>query len=117
MNRTVIVALCLGLGVSTSALASDVDTIDKDVIKQSRSLGLSVGNAYACADADDKAAFKADSEAIYALILHDIGPSYAYVYAVSVGFGASPDVSDLDCVKLAEQWSGNRSKFGLEGTK
>ena len=112
MNRTILVALCLGLCVSTSALAHD-----EDVIKKSRELGLSVGNAYSCADAEDKAAFKADSEAIYALILHDLGPSYAYVYAVSVGYGASLDVSELDCVKLAEQWSGNRSKFGLEGTK
>jgi hypothetical protein len=84
MNRSVLVALCLGLGVSTSASAYDTD-----MIKKGRELGLSVGNAYVCADADAKAALKADSEAVYAQILHDLGPSYAYVYAVSVGFGAA----------------------------
>ena len=112
MNRSVLIALCLGLGVSTSAFAHDAD-----VIQKGRELGLSVGNAYACADADGKTALKEDSEAVYALILHDLGPSYAYVYAVSVGFGASLDVSELDCVELAKQWGENRSKFSLEGAK
>lgn len=38
-----------------------------------------VGNAYVWIDDDDKAAFKADSEAICALVLHDLGPRLACV--------------------------------------
>jgi hypothetical protein len=116
MDRALLVTLCLAfflaLSVSTPAIAHD-----EDMVKKGRELGLAVGNAYACAGADEKAAFKADSEAIYALILHDLGPSYAYLYAVSVGFGASLPVSELDCEMLAEQWSGTRKTFELEGAK
>jgi hypothetical protein len=112
MNRTALTALCLWLGVSSSAFAHDVDMKTK-----TRELGLSVGNAYVRAAAADKVAFKADSEAIYDRILHDLGPSLAYVYAVSAGFGASLDVDGLDCAKLAKHWSGTKTKFELEGTK
>jgi hypothetical protein len=112
MKRTILVVLGLGLSISTSALAHDETMVEK-----SRELGLAVGNTYVCAGADAKAAFKADSEAIYAKILHDLGPSYAYLYAVSVGFGASIPVGELDCKMLGEQWSGTKKTFELEGAK
>ena len=112
MNRTVLAALCLGLGVSTSAFAHNVDMKTK-----TREFGLSVGNAYVCTDAVGKVAFKVESEAIYDRILHDLGPSLAYVYAVSVGFGASLNASELECAMLAEHWSELKGKFELEGAK
>lgn len=112
MNRTTLAALCLGLGVSTQAFAHEVD-----MEKKTREFGLSVGNAYVCAAANEKAAFKADSEAIFDRILHDLGPHLAYVYAVSTGFGASLDASKLDCAKLAAHWADMKGKFEPGDTK
>jgi len=109
MNRLLLLALCLGLGFTPAAFSHDVDM--KEKIKE---FGRSVGNAYVCASKEDKEHFKEDSEFIYAKALHELGPRAAYLYAVSVGFGASVDRSKVDCAKLAKHWTDMKVKLALE---
>jgi hypothetical protein len=109
MNRIILVALCVGLGVSTPVFAHEVDMNEK--VKE---FGRSVGNAYVCASKEDKAAFKEESELIYAMTLHELGPRAAYLYAVSVGFGASVNAGKVDCAKLAKHWTDMKVKLAME---
>ena len=112
MNQIILAAICLGLGFSSSAFSHDVDM--KEKIK---SFGRSVGNAYVCAPAEDKVAFKAESELIYAMTLHDLGPGPAYVFAVSVGIGASVDAGKLDCAKHSNDWMHMKGELGMMEVK
>jgi hypothetical protein len=112
MKRTILAALCLGLGVSSSAFGHD------DGMKQKiKDFGRSVGHAYVCASSEDKAGFKADSEHVYAMTLEELGPGPAYVFAVSVGVGASMPASKLDCAKHAKDWTDMKGKLGLAEVK
>ena len=112
MNRTVLAALMLSFCVSMPAFGHVVDMAQKV-----RAFGISAGNAYVCVAAEDKATFKAESEFIYAMTLDELGPELAYIYAVSVGFGAAVDGGKLDCKKLATHWTDMKVEFGMEAKK
>ena len=107
MMRIILAVLCLGV----SSVAFGHDVVTKEKIKD---FGRSVGHAYVCAAAEDKEAFKADSEWIYAMTLDELGPGPAYVYAVSVGVGASMPAAKLDCAKLATNWTDMKGKLRME---
>lgn len=78
-----------------------------------RTLGLDVGNAYACTPDDQKEAFRGQLRHLYMHVLEDHGPDAAYDYATSVGFGASRDVTTIDCDKLVSYWEQVKSDLGL----
>ena len=105
-------ALCLGVILATPAIADDIN-----LKEDARELGMAVGQSYVCTDADKRAMARADSEAIYDVILFGTDHEHAYIYAVAVGYGAARNKKDIDCEELATRLAGVRSKMGLGGTE
>jgi hypothetical protein len=112
MRQNLLTALCFSAVFTTSAIAHEVDLKGK-----ARELGISVGHSYICTPEDKRALARADSEAIFDMILFEINHEHAYTYAVAVGYGAGMDKKDIDCDKTAASVAEVKSKMGLGGTK
>ncbi|MEO0823371.1 MAG: hypothetical protein AAF074_23510 [Pseudomonadota bacterium] len=119
MLRLPLFALAFGLA-ATAAAAQDTGATappdadpDAALRDQTRSLGLSVGNHYACVEGPARDALQEDTLVIFDLILKDVGSDLAFIYAASAGYGASLPAGELDCEKLAESWSKIKTHFGL----
>ena len=107
-------AAALGLGVllAMPAIADDIN------LKQdARELGVAVGQNYACTPENDRAAARAESEAIYDLILFGIDHEHAYIYAVAVGYGAAANRDDIECETIDARLGVVRSRMQLEGAE
>lgn len=108
MRRMALATLCCGALFATPAVSHDIDLKQK-----ARELGVAIGNHYTCIAKDEKALARADSEAMYDMILFQFGHELAYVYAVAVGYGAGMDKSGFDCEKLTAHLAEVKGKMGL----
>ena len=80
-----------------------------------REIALAVGNTYVCIDGDEaRTAFRDQAQQLFDLVMQDVGSNRAFLYAVSVGYGASVPKAKLDCAKLESQWRTLRTTFALE---
>lgn len=78
-----------------------------------RQTALAIGNAFVCAEAEDKDVFREEATQLYDLILQDVGSDLAFIYAASVGYGSAQPKDKLDCPALLEQWRGIREDYRL----
>lgn len=79
-----------------------------------REIALAVGNTYVCAEGDEaQAAHRDMTRQLFDHILQDTGSNRAFLFAVSVGYGASVPKDQLDCEKLQAQWQEMQATFEL----
>jgi hypothetical protein len=79
-----------------------------------REIALAVGNTYVCAEGDAaQAAHRDMTRQLFDHILQDTGSNRAFLFAVSVGYGASVPKAELDCEKLQAQWQDMQATFEL----
>lgn len=111
MTRTIAAALGLSVAMAGGALAHD----DVSLKEKARQLGVAVGQHYVCTPAEEREAVKRNSEAMFDTILRGVGHETAYLYAVSVGFGAAGDQTDVDCEALAAQLEQVKVRMRIKG--
>ena len=111
----IISILAFGLWFATAGVASAQDVDDRAMERKIRSLGFSIGNAYACMAKEKRQAFKGESHHLFDLIVQDVGSDLAFVYATSVGAGSGVPQAKLDCPKLLKQWEEIREDYELKG--
>jgi hypothetical protein len=114
---TVALGLCVVTAGVASAKGGDIDADDKAMVQKVRSIGLAIGNAYVCTQQDKRQAFKKDTLELFDLIIKDVGSDRAFVYATSIGYGASVSKDNLDCPSLLKRWDEMREDFELGGGK
>ena len=112
MRKHLIRALLVGAVACTSlpATAHDIELPHK-----MRTLGLDVGNAYACTPDERKSTFRHQSSHLFEVVLHDHGTEAAYIFAASVGFGAARDVSTIDCEARLDYWEDLKRRIHMGG--
>ena len=110
ISATVLCLLIAGAGV---AHAQDVD--DVAMKRKVRSLGVAIGNAYACSEEKARDGFNSEAHHLFDLIVQDVGSDLGFVYATSVGYGSSVPKEKLDCAKLLKQWEEIREDYELKG--
>ena len=102
----------LGIGAALIfAVSASAHERNDDV--SMRTLGLDVGNAYACLGDEEKQEMRDHTEHLFSHILEERGQVDAYDYAVSLGYGAARSVDTIDCGKALEYW--NSIEMLLEG--
>ncbi|PRY19684.1 hypothetical protein CLV78_11916 [Aliiruegeria haliotis] len=102
---------CVALAGLAPALAEAPDR--EQMENRIRQTGIAIGNAFVCAEAEDKDVFREEATQLFDLILQDVGSDLAFVYAASVGYGSGQPVDNLDCTALLEQWQGIREDYRL----
>ncbi|MDJ0847300.1 MAG: hypothetical protein QNK04_02860 [Myxococcota bacterium] len=107
--------LCLLVAGAVVAQAQDVD--DVAMKRKVRSLGVAIGNAYACTDAKARDGFNSEAHHLFDLIVQDAGSDLGFVYATAVGYGSSVPKDKLDCPKLMKQWEEIRKDYELAGER
>ena len=114
--------LLAGIVLAAPAFAQEAKTAEDteaearyyaEIQNQMRTLGLDVGNAYACSAEEDQAQFQKDARHLYLHVIADHGADAAYDYAASVGFGAARDAATIDCPVLLEYWDGVKASMGF----
>lgn len=108
----------IALGAACAALlcgAAVAQEDESEMQRKTRELGLSIGNTYVCVRGEDREALQADWQAMFDLILKDVGSDLAFVFATASGYGASLPLGDLDCAALRESWMRARKEFGFVG--
>ncbi len=112
------------LGLTGLALAAGLATLQPGMARAQdgddalatgiREIALAVGNTYVCAEGDAaQAAHRDMTRQLFDHILQDTGSDSAFLFAVSVGYGASVAKDQLDCAKLQAQWQEMQSTFDL----
>ena len=114
---TIALGLCVVAAGVTSAKEADIDLDDKAMIQKVRSIGIAIGNAYVCTQKEKRQTFKEESLELFDLIIKDVGSDRAFVYATSIGYGASVPKDRLDCPGLLKRWDEMREDFELGGGK
>lgn len=114
MKKAVFLSLLTGLAIAGPALAHDPKAIQSETEKKMRTLGLDVGNAYACVAEDQQKAFRDKARHLFYHVLYDHGEDAAYDYAASVGFGAARDLGTIDCEQRLAYWAELTDTLGLE---
>jgi len=114
---TIALGLCVVTAGVASAMGKDIDLDDKAMIQKVRSIGIAIGNAYVCTEKGKRQAFKEESLELFDLIIKDVGSDRAFVYATSIGYGASVSKDKLDCPSLLKRWDEMREDFELGGGK
>jgi len=112
MKRFAIAAL--GLCLALPATAQDTDAAS-EMEGKTRNVGLAVGKAYGCLDAEDdrRERLKLGSKAIFNMILQDLGSDMAYAFATSAGYGAGQPRNASECEALAERWEAIQEHFDI----
>lgn len=110
MLRPTMISVFVAGAFATSAAADEVN-YDAKV----RQLGIAVGKAHSCAEAEARPLLRDDSETIYDLILFELGHELAYIFAVGVGYGAASSLEGVDCAKLTAHVNEVKAKMGLGG--
>lgn len=106
-------AAAAGLAALQPGMASAQDG-DAALETGIREIALAVGNTYVCAEDDEaRAAHRDMTRQLFDHILQDTGSNHAFLFAVSVGYGASVPKDQLDCEKLQAQWQEMQSTFDL----
>lgn len=108
-------ALAAAAGLATlpagKAAAQEADAALETGIRE---IALAVGNTYVCAEDDAaKAAHRDMTRQLFDHVLQDTGSNRAFLFAVSVGYGASVPKAELDCAKLQAQWQDMQATFEL----
>ena len=93
-----------------AAVPGDRTALERKV----RAMGLAIGNAYLCVDTEARDEFRAEAHFLFDLIIQDVGSDLAFVYATSVGLGASQPLQLLDCEALLAQWEEFREDYELK---
>jgi len=114
MKRIFCLALMTGLAFADPALAHDPQKIQKRMEERMRTLGLDVGNAYACTPDDQKKAFRDQARHLFVHVLYDHGEDAAYDYAASVGFGSARDLASINCEERLAYWEDVKETLELE---
>ncbi|MEO1688515.1 MAG: hypothetical protein AAFU61_11480, partial [Pseudomonadota bacterium] len=53
-------------------------------VEKVRSLGLAIGNAYVCTEAEGRSAFREETHHLFDLILQDVGSDLGFIYATAL---------------------------------
>ena len=114
---TIALGLCVVSAGVASAKGKDIDVDDKAMVQKVRSIGLAIGNAYVCTEQDKQQTFREETLELFDLIIKDVGSDRAFVYATSIGYGASVSKDKLACPSLLKQWEEMREDFELGGGK
>ena len=114
---TIALGLCVVAAGVASAKEASIDVDDKAMVQKVRSIGMAIGNAYVCTAQDKRQTFKEDSLELFDLIIKDVGSDRAFLYATSIGYGASVSKDKLDCPSLLKRWDEMREDFELGGGK
>ena len=112
---TIALGLCVMVAGVASAKGKDIDLDDKAMQQKVRSIGLAIGNTYVCTEQDKRQTFKKNSLELFDLIIKDVGSDRAFIYATSIGYGASVSKDKLDCPSLLKRWEEMREDFELKG--
>lgn len=86
---------------------------NSEMTEKTKSLGIAVGNAYACTAAEGRERMDEEVHLLFDLILKDAGSDLAFAYATSTGYGAHFSPETLDCPAVLENWEKSRVEFGL----
>ncbi|MEO0821637.1 MAG: hypothetical protein AAF074_14575 [Pseudomonadota bacterium] len=112
MCRTLLsvsLATLLSAGVAS---ASPFQT--EEMREKTRSLGFTVGNQFACAEAAARETIEEEAHIIFDFMLKDVGSNIAWVFATAAGYGASVQKTEIDCAETAKNWAEIRADFGIE---
>ena len=116
MKKAVLWGMCLGALGASGALAQHAGH-GIDLRHGARELGVMVGAAYVCTPDDRKPAARGESETMFDMILAEAGHEVAYLFAVSVGYGAGTGVEDGNCDAILDYVSGVKTRMFLGGAQ
>ena len=114
MKSAMILALCLGTASAAQAQGSGHGI---DLGQGARELGLMVGAAYVCTPDERKPAARNEAESMFDMILYETGHEVAYLFAVSMGYGAGIEAEDIKCDAVLDYVGGIKQDMFTGGRK
>lgn len=110
----------LGLSAATAAAQDTEQTIaekqaaNAELKIEARKLGVSVGNAYACAEDADKQDMADNIQVMYDLMIKGAGSDIAFQFAAASGFGAAQPKDQMPCDEMLSAFAETLADFGLD---
>jgi len=121
LRLTVAATIATALAVGAVAQETDTETTieaqqaaNADLKTKARKLGVSVGNAYACADEGTREAIGDDIQVMFDLMLKGAGSDIGFHFAAASGYGAAQAAEEMDCEAMLSAFDETLADFGLD---